>query len=636
MNKFLLSLLSVPFALSSVYAADEVTWTGAVSNVWDAGVTANFSDAGGAAVCFAGGNDVTFDDTPRSNQSVDVSGEIVAGNITFSNSQYSYILKPLSGAALTGSGQLTVNGGDVTLGVPNRLAGGTLLKSGRLKLTDVSSVSAFGKSVTAEGGALDFCVDNTSSAYMEFTIPVVVSGNTLDVYTSRYTYWNAPVTGNGNLNIYCGGERSYIGHQKQKVSPDWGGFSGEITLYPYKEVCDNAGFYGIVFEGNRSFNPDGDSPSRANCAMQNCSLTATEGTAIACENNDRGVRIGHLNLEEGSRLYGYYKSSSKARSYFLLGNLGTDGLLAGRIAPMENKGVVVEGHKLGLVKEGTGTYTITGNDNFINGGIRVSAGCLLVNNDTEAARQGKLTGGTGRSNADSPIFVFSQGTIGGCGSIASNTDVYGVLQPGDKGIGTLTFADFANNNPVDLVMRPSTTVEIEVGNNGAHDYVTISGDLWYYNLDEQFEESTVKPLIKVSVVDGASVTAGDEFVIMTARKKDSLDGEDWQFSLSPADSEAWELRERTGENGYELVLVALKSSSVSDVTAESRPAPRVEAGMLRVVLDCGETVAVYLPDGSLVERVTSYNAGETVVNLGGITGVVIVNVDGESWKINAL
>lgn len=636
MNKSLLFLVSASFALSSVHVAAEVTWTGAVSNVWDTGVTANFSDAGGAPVCFVTGNDVIFDDTPGSNQSVDVSGEIAVGNITFSNSRYSYLLKPLSGAALTGSGKLIVNGGVVTLGVPNRLSGGTLLNSGRLKLAGVSSVPAFGTSVTAEGGALDFCVDNTSSAYMELTTPVVVSGDALDVYTSRYTYWNAPLSGSGDINIYCGGERSYIGHQKQKASPDWSGFSGEITLYPYKEVCGNAGFYGIVFEGNKSFNPDADNPSRANCTMQNCSLTATEGTAIACENNDRGVRIGRLNLDEGARLYGYYKSSSKARSCFILGNLGTDGLLAGRIAPMENKGVVVDGHKLGLVKEGTGTYTITGNDNFINGGIRVSAGRLLVNNDTEGARQGKLTGGTGRSNADSPIFVFSQGTIGGCGSIASNTDVYGVLQPGDNGIGTLTFADFAGNNPVNLVMRPSTIVEIEIGNNGAHDCVAISGDLWYYNIDEQFEESTVKPVVKVSAINGANINAGDEFVIMTARKKDSLDGDDWHFSLSPADSEAWQLRDRASADGYELVLVALKSSSVSDVAVESRPAPRVEAGMLRVALDSGETVAVYLPDGRLVERTTAAASGEISVNLGAITGVVIVNINGKSWKINVL
>ena len=582
-----------------------LVWTGKASNVWDIATSANFTNELGDASTFKEGNSAIFNDTPGSDQKVMVSGTIHAYDITFENNRHMYELQPAaSGAKLTGRGTFTVdNGADVTLGVANEIEKGIELKNGKLRLASTTVPGTFGKSVNVTSGALDFCVNNSSDSYMCVSTPITVNGNTLDVYTSRYTYWTSPVSGNGDINIYCGGERSYMGHQKEKVQPDWSQYSGTVTLYPHTDVIPTAGFYGIVFEGNKSFNPEDYEPHRTNHVFENCKVVATKGTALASEGNDRGVRIGELQLDKDARLYGYYKSSDKARSYFLLGNKNTDALLAGVMCPPEKDGKVVSGQTLGIIKEGKGTYTITNNNNRLTGGIKVLDGRILVNNDTEEARKNKLSGATGVMHDPnlSLITVFSNGTVGGTGSIAGNTDVYGTIQPGADGTGTLTLADFTNDTPVTLIIRPGTVIEIEAGKD-SHDKIEVSGDLCYYNLTQDFNESDKMPVIKLTVLEGATYNDGDELTVITAKKKDSLDGVIWGFDLvAPA---GWRVAERESADSYSVVLVADSKASIESITTNHNSA-----------------ATYYSIDGRVIKDINS------------ATGVVIVNENGKSNKI---
>lgn len=107
---------------------------------------------------------------------------------------------------------------------------------------------------------------------------------------------------------------------------------------------------------------------------------------MTCEANTSGAgfRIGELNTEAGSKLSGYYKQSRSA--YYLLGGLNTDATLAGTIAPTSYD----EATMLSIVKEGTGTLTITGNDNFLSGALRILDGRVHVMNDRSAAESGGL------------------------------------------------------------------------------------------------------------------------------------------------------------------------------------------------------------------------------------------------------
>ena len=91
-----------------------------------------------------------------------------------------------------------------------------------------------------------------------------------------------------------------------------------------------------------------------------------------------GYVSGSLSTEEGSTLDGYYKKGS-ANSYYITGCNGKDATLAGKIYNSQ------AGNKVGLIKEGNGTYTISGNDNNIAAGIRILAGNVSVDNNAAEA-----------------------------------------------------------------------------------------------------------------------------------------------------------------------------------------------------------------------------------------------------------
>ena len=111
--------------------------------------------------------------------------------------------------------------------------------------------------------------------------------------------------------------------------------------------------------------------------MANNRVTIHNGATMVCETstNGAGFRIGELNTEAGSTLQGYYKKSRSV--YYLLGGLNTDATLAGTIKPTDYDDATL----LSIVKEGTGTYSITGNNNYLSGALRILEGRVLVMND---------------------------------------------------------------------------------------------------------------------------------------------------------------------------------------------------------------------------------------------------------------
>ncbi len=627
-------------------ATDTLRWTGAASDTWADGGDANFvslADEEATPLSFANGCSVVFDDTVEAsptagNLSVRVSGTVEAPSVLFANKAVAYTLIPAApGAAITGYGRMEVSGGGtVATSVDNRMNGGTYIKDGTLRLADASAPQALGTALAVDSGSLHFCLDNTSSSYVELGAPIAISdGGTLNAYTSRYTYWMSPLTGSGTLNIYAGGERSYLGNAKGAQYPDWSGFAGTVNVYPYTDVMASAGFYGLVLgHGGKTFNIEEaiEDPSQAkvNDLFANKALVLHDGTTLATEIGTRGFRIGELRTEPTSRICGYYKASSKPRSYYLVGALGTDSELAGRIAPPDKDGKPYEEQQVGLVKEGAGTYTITNNENLINGGIRVLDGTLLVNNDAALARANRLTGGTGHTaDGSTQTFVFTGATLGGSGSIAGSTDVYGTLNPGNRGIGTLTFANYAQGQPVNLYLRPTTVVNMEVGAEG-HDSIYASGDIIYYNICEDFTESDAKPKLRIDVKDTYQYRPGDEFVLIEAAGKGSLYGDPWAFDVElPAEGE-WAVEERETEGGYRLVLKATPTDAIGGVEAGPQPAIYSEAGRVCVSAEAGTAIRIYSADGRLLREAT---AGAGPDTFGGLQGMVIVSAGDTTKKI---
>lgn len=403
--------------------------------------------------------------------------------------------------------------------------------------------------VTAEdGGVLDYCVNNTSSAYKTISDNIYIpAGQTLNVRTSRYTEWTGKVAGEGRLNIYSGGERSYIGTQSSKGStyPDWGGMKGEVHVYPYKEVIGTCGFYGLLMNSG-TFQPDNLNASRYNSVFASKKVVLHDGATIAVESGTRGLRFGELNTEPGSVLDGYYKKST-ANSYYVVGASNTDAVLAGRIYTSNS------GNKVGLIKEGDGTYIITGNTNDISAGIRLLSGTLLVDNDAAEAASGKTTGAVGSSGT---VFVFKGATLGGNGSVGATTEVYGTVRPGTESLGTLHFADYASaTSAVNVTLHPQSNIVCRVRNAAEHALLDINGTVAYSNKTQDFDELDKMPRLTIELTEDATLAVNDEITLFTATKKTA----EWGFTIRYPKAYTWVVEQRDGDDGSFSVVAKVTS-----------------------------------------------------------------------------
>lgn len=404
-----------------------------------------------------------------------------------------------------------------------------------------------------EDGKLDFSDPNsTSSSYTEYRDGILIpAGSELNVYTSRYTYWLSPVKGSGTLNIHSGGERSYIGNN-QGALPDWSGFSGDINIYPWPEVNTDvkAGWYGkILSHGGVKFDAGNVKTSikegRYTTVLANNTLTLREGSALAGEdgNNARAHRIGRLVMEPGSRLMGYYKGNKTKGVYYLVGSDNTDSELAGQIA--------AEGTSMvGLVKEGKGTYSLTGNDNRITGIATVVDGKLLISNETEAARAGRLPGAIGIGENTVGVMVYTGGIVGGSGNISGMADIYGYMEPGDSKGHTLTVADFANGNQCDVKLHPTTRLIFNIDGTDKGAKLDVSGVMTLNPRDEAYDLSGAMPILEIKLGENADLKSGDTFTLINAASKDDSEAEGWCFRIQYPKAYTWKVKEEATSEGY--------------------------------------------------------------------------------------
>jgi GH35 family endo-1,4-beta-xylanase len=415
-------------------------------------------------------------------------------------------------------------------------------------------------SAFAQRDTIDISGNNTSSNYVTYEKSISIpSTKTVDVLMARYAYFNSTITGTGTLNLHAGGERCYLGTAKGASYPNWTNFKGDVHIYPYKENSPSAGFYGVVMaHGGKTFTVEDVEGSlksgKVNIMMQNNHVILHKDAAIVCESGTRGFRFGELQTEEGSLIQGYMKKGTY-NSYFLVGCLNTDATMAGKIAPPDYS----DTHHVGLVKEGKGTYRITGNQNYISGALRVMDGRVLIMNDRSEAESKKYRGATGAmaNNTEAVVYVFEQGVLGGTGNVAGTVDNYGVIEPGDGQIGTLMLKNYAVKKDANLYVRPASVLQFKIGSSTNYDQLLVDGTVKYYSIRQDFSESTQMPAIHVVLNEDCDVKVGDEFRLLTAKSKTSQAG-DWTFDLQKPDRYTWALEERE-ENGEYIVVLRLVS-----------------------------------------------------------------------------
>lgn len=402
----------------------------------------------------------------------------------------------------------------------------------------------------------DYAQQNSSSSYVTISTPFrMMEGSHLILNTARYTYITGRIIGEGRLDINSAGERTYIGGS-DKMSPDWSGFKGDVHVYPNTSLCETNGFYGLVWMHNgKTFNLDNVmndiEGGKANSTLKTSSLTIHSGATLAAESGVRAIRIGRLETEEGSQIYGYMKEKANNNSYYIVGSSNDDAVLAGRISPFKDNMSM----EVGLIKEGLGTYRITGNANIITGGVRVLGGRVLFNNDAAVAKLEKLSGalGTPASAEQAGLNIMKDGIAGGTGSIAATTNLYGILQPGDDGIGKLDIADYVGGKDLTLIVRPTGRIDCEINSATDYDQVNVEGAVSFYNINQDFSTSDQMPRLRILLTQNADLHEGDEFVLFTAKSKTSYENVPWQFNFIYPKAYTWTVEQKETEDGFRVV-----------------------------------------------------------------------------------
>ena len=414
--------------------------------------------------------------------------------------------------------------------------------------------------------AIDISGDNTDKTATQYSTPLTIADSeTVDVKMARYSYFASKITGTGRLNIHAGGERAYLGNADKKWN-DWSAYTGPVHIYPYRDNCPSASMYAaVLMNGGKQFSADNIELSKVNRSLENNTVTLHEGATLCTEANTAGsgFRIGALNTEVGSTLQGYMKNGRSA--YYMLGLTNTDFTLAGRIAPADYR----DDTMLGIIKEGTGTMTITGNSNYLSGALRILDGRVMIMNDRKAAETGKLRGALGAkpSDQDAIAFVFSKGVLGGTGSIGGSVDNYGTIEPGADGIGLLTIKNYAAEKNANLFLHPGSTLRFEIASTTVFDQLYVAGEVKYSKTTEDFMTSDAMPIIDVVVADDADLKVGDEITILTDNGKVS---NDWHFNVR-ANKYTWEIVEFQFWRNPDIRQVTLRLVSLDNMAGLDTP-----------------------------------------------------------------
>lgn len=633
-------------AAASLSAQSSLTWKGTINDSiwsttasnWEAelapgvGVPSNWVT--NSIAIFNGGGISQEGET----EYVKVSGDIVTVGISVSGSK-DYVIQVKTSGTLAGDAALVKEGsGDFIMNVENKLTGGTVIREGRVMMQKQESPNVFGSKLILDGGIANFAT-TTSSKYPDISLPVeIIESKSGVIELSRYSYFSSPITGSGDLVIYAGGERTYLG--KKNAQPDWSNFEGNVTVYPYKMEGVAPGFYGLILNTSKSVaTADMDDDDILNPAIDstfyNRRLALMAGTAIAAESSSSGISrvydIGELTAEDGTvRLYGYYKNNDYQNICYRIGGLNTDVVFPGQIAPAEKNDALYRKTYVSIMKVGTGTYTLTNGNNFISGGLDIRQGKVFIANDPSVAG----TSGTGYRGgevigAGSVAIVKSGAAIGGTGIISGNVELLegGILEPGCNNIGTLTFNGYINYGGLDqtvdanLLMHGGAIAEFELSSAVNHDKLDIASQVRYYNEDGK------KPVINVSFPSTYQINDGDEFVLISAAKgKHELSTSEIEVNLPTIAGVTFSYEERVETNAdetssYKLIVKATGSATGIAKTAASENLsvyPNPSNGEFTIEGADIQSVEIFNNQGQLLNAEV-VNAVSAKVDLSGMT-----------------
>lgn len=329
-----------------------VVWTGATNANWNF-TTTNWS-LGGAIATYANIAVARFDDTAKSNFTINVATTVSPLMMVVSNSTQNYAF---SGSPIAGTGSLSKWGSNpLTMSGANTYSGGTTNSSGSLILGASSTGS--GNSVTS--GPLGTGKVTLSGGTLQMNAKVLgnhlyAATNTTSVIdnTGGDGYLDGNLSGGGTVTFQNSSGVGLSLKIAQNAAVDWSGFTGTLNYN-----AANGQVFNVFM------------PTSFNLA----NATLNTGGAGTPPGNWSSLRAGGTNLLGAlSGTKGYLDFGG----VLVIGSLNTNTTFGGYIV---NAG--------GLTKVGTGTLTLS-SANTYTGPTTVSNGMLLVT--TVSAAKGNYT-----------------------------------------------------------------------------------------------------------------------------------------------------------------------------------------------------------------------------------------------------
>ena len=179
-------------------ADNNIRWSGAANNTWTTSqasptnfVYANASS--GTQTPFFNGDNVTFDDTGKNTNPINISaGNVTPASMTFNNSSTTYNISSTGGYGITGAGGLVKNGtGVLVMATSNSYTGGNTINAGTLDLGTATALGSGGPLTLGNGSGGAITLDNTSGG------PVALTNTSLAI--------NSDLTFVGSSNLSTGG-----------------------------------------------------------------------------------------------------------------------------------------------------------------------------------------------------------------------------------------------------------------------------------------------------------------------------------------------------------------------------------------------------------------------------------------------
>ncbi|NDW19123.1 T9SS C-terminal target domain-containing protein [Dysgonomonas sp. 216] len=322
----------------------------------------------------------------------------------------------------TGSGLVNLQGSNIFKSVT--------LKAGTIFLGSIigNRYGLGNSTLTMEGGTLRLLdindMSNTFDSPFNIHIP---EGKTARIDGSSRWRMTGKLTGGGTLNFA-------IPYVRLDLRGNWSEFTGQIN----------------IINGSRG----GDFRIDNTYGYTNATFNLQAGASVYPLSTGRIVKIGALSGVADSKL------SGNSTTWQIGGNNASSFTYNG----------VIEGTSSKLIKEGTGTLTLTGSNTY-TGGTQVNAGTLVVKSISGSAT------GTGTVTVKSGAALSGSGTVGGSVTVEAN----GYLNLNDSKLGEFNIGNnlilkSTSNLLVDMNPLALTTDVINAK------IVTLSGTLTINNM----------------------------------------------------------------------------------------------------------------------------------------------------------